>query len=312
VALLVTHLMIPTASVYRIQIDQFSPLVEGVENRSGIITVDTERDVYGNGIYDGQFNVDLIHDTNDIWRAYALGLYHPDAKKVLIIGLSSGSWAQVIANAPNVESVTIVEINRGYVELAASQPEIASLLTNPKVEIVFDDGRRWMRRNPDRHFDVVVANTSFYYRSNATNVLSTEFLHMVAEHLLPGGTYYYHADNTPRSLRTGCAAFPHGARIANLMVVSGEPIRFDTARWMTLLEAWRIDGKPVLDPSRGDDRKVMEWLSALPGEMARGDIAPVERRMEDCASIFARSEGQSVFTDDNMGSEWRYNLGLDR
>jgi spermidine synthase len=311
-ALILAHLVAPTEWVYRIQIDQFAKVIEGVENRSGIITVDTDRDVYGNGIYDGQFNIDLIRDTNDIWRAYALGLYHPAPKKVLIIGMSSGSWSQVIANAPGVESMTIVEINPGYAELVARQPDIASLLTNRKVEVIIDDGRRWLRRNPERRFDAVVANTSFYYRSHATNVLSVEFMQLVSEHLLPGGTFFYHSDYTPRTLRTGCTAFPYGVRVANSMIVSKSPLQLDTERWKTALQAWRIDGNPVVDLGQEEHRAVVDRLMALPRDVTRTDLAPAARRIEDCPSILARSGDQRVFTDDNMGSEWRYNLGLDR
>ena len=36
-----------------------------------------------------------------------------------MIGLSSGSWAQVIANDPDVASLTVVEINPGYLSLIA-------------------------------------------------------------------------------------------------------------------------------------------------------------------------------------------------
>ena len=79
------------------------PFVDVVENRSGIITVDPEGTVYGHGIYDGRFNTDLKNDTNGVVRPYALSLFHPAPRTVLMIGLSSGSWAQVIANNPQVE-----------------------------------------------------------------------------------------------------------------------------------------------------------------------------------------------------------------
>ncbi len=45
-----------------------------VENRSGIITVDTDGTVYGNGMYDGRFNTRLQDDRNGIIRPYALSL----------------------------------------------------------------------------------------------------------------------------------------------------------------------------------------------------------------------------------------------
>ena len=78
------------------------PFVQVVENRSGIITVDRDGTVFGHGMYDGRFNTDLKHDTNGIVRPYALSLFHPAPRDVLMIGLSSGSWAQVIANNPDV------------------------------------------------------------------------------------------------------------------------------------------------------------------------------------------------------------------
>ena len=106
---------------------------EVVENRSGIITVDHDGTVFGHGMYDGRFNTDLKHDNNGILRPYALSLFHPAPRDVLMIGLSSGSWAQVIANNPAVASLTIVEINPGYLELVRRAPEVASVLDNPKV-----------------------------------------------------------------------------------------------------------------------------------------------------------------------------------
>ena len=55
------------------------PLVQIVENRSGIISVAADGTVFGNGMYDGRFNTDLRHDTNGIVRPYALSLFHRGA-----------------------------------------------------------------------------------------------------------------------------------------------------------------------------------------------------------------------------------------
>jgi spermidine synthase len=190
-----------------------------VENRSGIITVDTDGTVFGNGMYDGRFNTDLKTDSNGIIRPYALSLFHAAPRDVLMIGLSSGSWAQVIANNPAVESLTVVEINGGYLELIERQPEVKSLLRNPKVRIIQDDGRRWLGHHPDMRFDAIVANTTFHFRANATNLLSSEYLALVKQHLAPGGVYFYNTTGSRRAQRTACAAFPHGARFLNHMVV---------------------------------------------------------------------------------------------
>jgi spermidine synthase len=61
-------------------------------------------------------------------RPYALSLFHPAPRNVLVIGLASGSWSQVLAHNPEVASITIVEINPAYLSLIAKTPEVASIL----------------------------------------------------------------------------------------------------------------------------------------------------------------------------------------
>jgi spermidine synthase len=290
---------------------QAKPFVKVLENRSGIITVDTDGTVFGHGMYDGKFNTDLKHDGNGIIRPYALSLFHPAPRRVLMIGLSSGSWAQVIASNPDVHSLTVVEINPGYVKLVAQEPEVASILKNPKVTLVTDDGRRWLHLNPDEKFDAIVSNTTWHFRANVTNLVSAEFLALIKEHLKPGGVFFYNTTGADRVQRTGCLGFPHGARFTNHMVVSSDPILWDFARWRRTLEAYRIDGKPVFDPRRPEDRGVLEQLMGMEASLTAGPAGSVERPIEPCPDILARTARLPPVTDDNMGSEWRYFLGLE-
>jgi spermidine synthase len=288
-----------------------APLVQVVENRSGIITVAAGGIVFGNGMYDGRFNTDLVHDSNGIVRPYALSLFHPTPHEVLMIGLSSGSWAQVVANNPDVASLTIVEINPGYLELIAKAPEVASVLTNPKISIVTDDGRRWLRANPGRRFDAIVSNTTWHFRANTTNLLSLEFLDLIRGHLNPGGIFFYNTTDSDRVQRTGCLAFANGARFLNHMVVGETPIAWDFERWRRTLESYRIDGRQVLDPSRPEDRAALDrlrsWEASLVPDAARNEAHPIE----PCPEILVRTAGKRPVTDDNMGTEWRYFLGLE-
>jgi len=286
-------------------------LVQVVENRSGIVTATDEGTVFGNGIYDGRFNIDLLHDTNGIVRPYALSLFHPAPREVLVMGLASGSWSQVIAHNPHVASVTIVEINPGYLSLIAKMPEVASILNDPKVTIITDDGRRWLRANPSRRFDAIVSNTTYYFRANATNLLSAEFLTLIKHHLNPGGLFFYNTTNSDRVQRTGCLGFAHGARFLNHMVVSETPIAWDFARWRRVLESYRINGRTVFDLTRDADRaeldRLMSWEASLPPGAARGEEWPIEH----CPDILARTADKRLMTDDNMGSEWLHFLGSD-
>jgi SAM-dependent methyltransferase len=271
------------------------PFAQVVENRSGIITVDATGTVFGHGMYDGRFNVDPVDDTNGILRAYALALVHPAPRDVLVVGLSSGSWAQVIANHPDVATVTVVEINPGAVALVRREPAVASLLANPKVRIETDDARRWLTRHPERRFDAVVSNTTYYFRANASYLLSQEFLALVRSRLKPGGVLLYNTTGSERAQRTGCLSFPHGARFSNQLALSPSPLDVDVDRWHETLRTWRIDGRPAVDPSRSGARRVLEARLAL----------------EPCAEILARTAGRTPVTDDNMGSEWRFVYGLE-
>jgi len=283
------------------------PFAQVVENRSGIIAVTDDGAVYGHGMYDGRFNTDLWHDTNGIVRPYALSFFHPAPRTVLMIGLSSGSWAQVIVNNPDVASLTVIEINPGYLTLIAKEQEVASLLNNPKVTIVTDDGRRWLRAHPDRLFDAIVSNTTWYFRANTTNLLSAEFLGLIKEHLNAGGVFFYNTTDSDRVQRTGCLAFPYGARFTNHMVVSQDPLSFDFSHWRRTLESYRIDGRPIYDPAR--DRAALDRVVALQSWPAAGREG--YRTMESCVDILTRTAGKRMVTDDNMGSEWLYPLGLD-
>lgn len=274
-----------------------------VENRSGIITVDTDGTVFGNGMYDGRFNTDLKTDSNGIIRPYALSLFHAAPRDVLMIGLSSGSWAQVIASNPAVASLTVIEINPGYLELIEQQPEVRSILRNPKVRIIQDDGRRWLGRHPEMHFDAIVANTTFHFRANTTNLLSSEYLALVKQHLALGGVYFYNTTGSRRAQKTACTAFPHGARFLTQMVVSETRIDWDFTRWREVLENYKIDGKPEFDPKNAVDRS---RIDSLLNEYRRG--GPM---IEECPELLSATTDSAVITDDNMGTEWRYFLRLD-
>jgi hypothetical protein len=208
--------------------------------------------------------------------------------------------------------VTIVEINPGYIDLIASKPEIASVLRNPKVELVIDDGRRWLRAHPNRRYDAVVANTAIHFRDNASNVLSVEFQELVRRHLWHGGTLFYNTTESLRVMRTGCGVFPYGVRLANFMVVSDQPIDLQPERWRAALLTWRVDGKPVIDPSQPSDQEVLNDLLDIPGEIGDARLPAYKKRAEDCTSVLSRTTGRMPITDDNMGTEWRYPLGLEQ
>ena len=161
--------------------------VDLVEDRQGVIAVTQSMVVYGGGAYDGVISTDLLHDRNMLVRAFGAVALHPHPRQVLMIGLSTGAWAQVIANSADVDHLTVVEINPGYLSIIARHPQVRGVLSNPKITIVIDDGRRWLVRHPEK-FDLIVANTTEHWRANSTNLLSREYVELVRRHLRPAGS----------------------------------------------------------------------------------------------------------------------------
>jgi len=273
-----------------------------VETRSGVITVSPDGMVFGGGIYDGRFSVNLVTDANGIERPFALSYFHPHPREVLMIGVSSGSWAQVIANNPQVEHLTIVEINPGYLRLIQHNDTVASLLRNPKVHIEIDDGRRWLIRNTERKFDAIVMNTTHHWRSNSSNLLSVDFLQMIRRHLNPGGVHFYNTTGSDEVMATGVRVFPYGMRLVNFMVVSDAALQLDAHRWLDVLLQYRIDGKPVFDTSQEQDRRRLREVLSIADTMDRA--LPTPFTLESADHIRARTSQTRIITDDNMGTEW--------
>lgn len=260
---------------------------EVVENRHGVITVTADGTVFGGGAFDGAFSTDLLRDANGIWRAYSMLGLHPAPRRVLVIGLGSGSWARVAQALPGVERLTLVEINPGYLQLIREREEFAPLLEDPRVEVVVDDGRRWLARHPERRFDLVVANLTLHWRAHATNLLSSEFVALVKEHLAPDGVYYFNSTGSNHAIDTARAAFASGLRLGGFVAVSDRPLRFDAARMREILPRLHMGARPVLDLSSPEHRARLEWMVEQPRDVA------------------APAATAQVVTDDNMLTEWR-------
>jgi spermidine synthase len=281
--------------------DPAHPFAHVVETRSGVITVTADGEVYGGGAYDGVFKVDLGHDANGIYRAFALGAFAPSPRRVLMIGLASGSWARVVAAFPTVERLTIVEINPGYLQLMKLYPGGEALLANPKVRIVVDDGRRWLQRHPDERFDLVVQNTTWHWRAHITDLLSREYLDLVRSRLAPAGVFYYNTTYSSNAQKTALVVYPSVLRVGNFVAASDASLTFDKRRWRAFLTPFVLEGRPLFDPTSAGDRALLEQVLARADEVDRSGRTGLETR----AHMVDRLLATEIVTDDNMRVEWR-------
>jgi spermidine synthase len=278
-----------------------------VENRNGVIEVTRSGAVLGSGVYDGYFNTDPSHDVNGIYRAFAISAFDPDPGKMLMIGLSSGSWAQVLVSHPQASSLSVVEINPGYLRLIPLYPDVQSILHNPKLTITIDDGRRWLLAHPEARYDLIIQNTTYYWRDHTSNLLSMEYLEIIRQHLRQGGMFYFNTTGSSDAVATALRGFPYGLRVWNFLAVSDSPIEVDKARWLRILSQYKIDGHLVFDPMRAESKRTLAGYVGL-ADSVNHPLTP--EGMETSSSLLARSKNPLIITDDNMGWEWRNGPGI--
>jgi spermidine synthase len=281
------------------------PFAHVVENRNGVIGVTQDKAVFGGGVYDGHFNVDPMHDVNTVARAYALSAFCAAPKRVLVIGLASGSWGQIFANHPQLEVLDAVEINPGYLQLIPQYDTVRSFLQNPKVHVYVDDGRRWLLAHPETRYDAIIVNATFNWRDHSSVLLSVEFLRLARQHLNPGGVYYFNSTESDETIATALHVFPYGLRVINFVAVSDSPFAIDKNRWMSILRRYQIDGKIVFDPADPESSKILTGYMALVETVKE---PPRFMGMEFSDSLRARLGKSMIITDDNMGLEWSSNF----
>lgn len=208
-----------------------------IENTHGIVQEYIDPDpkaqtsvIFGNNAYDGRLNTNLFNDTNGIDRAYYLASIKPDVKDILVIGMSSGAWLKVLSDMPSVEKITIVEINPAYKQIIETAPNISSVLTDPRIEIIYDDGRKWLNKNKEKmKFDMVVVNTTWHWRNYSSNLLSLEFQSLVKTVMKPDAIYYFNATKSIDVFKTTQAVFPYAYLhdALSMSVGSLKPVVFD-------------------------------------------------------------------------------------
>ena len=83
-----------------------------------------------------------------------------------------------------------------------------------------DDGNRWLTSHAGAQYDLVVMNTSWYWRNFTSNLLSREFLTEVARHMNPGAVLTYNSTGSPDVLKTTSVVFKFARRRKSFVLAS--------------------------------------------------------------------------------------------
>ncbi|HLP40051.1 MAG TPA: hypothetical protein VK465_00970, partial [Fibrobacteria bacterium] len=165
------------------------------------------------------------------------------------------------------------------------------IFRNAKVAFHYDDGRRWLNRNPDRTFDFIMMNTTFHWRSNITNLVSEEFLHLTKRHLKPGGVIYFNTTHSDDITYTAARAFKHVTQFGTFVAAGDSPFTVHGPARRENFLRFLDKGKPVFSQAVPESRAVLDSLvnAALP---------------ELSDSLLARKDLRLI-TDDNMLTEFK-------
>ncbi len=190
-------------------------------------------------------------------------LLHPRPRRVLVVGLGTGSTAGWLADVPGVERVDVVELEPAVAEVARRCALVnRNALANPRLRLFSGDAREHLLTTRER-YDLVVSEPSNPYRAGIASLFSRDFYRAVAERLEEDGLFlqwmqaYEVHPGSIRSLYATLAAELPAIETwqtlpGDLMLVgSRAPLRHDLARLGTriretpfreaLRDAWRTD-----------------------------------------------------------------------
>lgn len=273
------------------------PIRHVVETRQGIVVAHEDEAkgdaVFGGNVYDGRTNVDPRINSNGLNRIAVLSALTPRPKRVLVIGLSVGSWQHIIGGFQGVEHMDVIEINPGYIDLARNYDAQSVAVNDPRVRLIVGDGRKFLRRHPDLTYDLVVMNTTWHWRMYVSLLLSREFLTLIKRHMAPDAVLAFNTTGSPDALKTAATVFPHAYLYDNFTIAGFTDWRNKLAgpEAVANLRTIRPAGKPLFGPN--DNDLISDFTDA--------------KRLQDLTVVEAKARrAAEIITDRNLITEYRY------
>jgi spermidine synthase len=194
----------------------------------------------------------------DLQVEYLLGhvpmLLHPDPRSALVIGLGAGVTLGSVTAHEETESITLVEIEPVVLDGTRKFSDInGAALDDPRLEIVFQDGRNFLKTTP-RRFDVITSDPIYPWNAGSGYLYTTEYYHLAAERLNDGGIMcqWWPAsdlsnDDFRALVRTFATAFPHTTLWQTtydvILIGSNRPIQVDLGNLARRLAQPRVAGQ---------------------------------------------------------------------
>ncbi len=132
-------------------------------------------------------------------------------RSVLVIGCGAGVTAGAVSIAPNVERVTIVEIEPLVPRVVSTYfgAENHHVIANPKVRVQIDDARHYLLTSKEK-FDAITSDPLDPWVKGAATLYTKEFFEAAKAHLNPGGVvtlFVQLYESTPEAVKSELATF---------------------------------------------------------------------------------------------------------
>ncbi len=126
------------------------------------------------------------------------GLLDREHLKILVLGGGDGLVVRNLLKYPNIESITLLDIDASVVELAKTQPDLVALNKNsfhsPKVKIIIGDAFMEIPKFTET-FDYIIADFPDPHIPVLGKLHTVEFYSTLANILAPGGYIVFEAPN---------------------------------------------------------------------------------------------------------------------
>lgn len=252
-----------TAGVYRLSMtreyynDNFkmAEVLFHADGLSSTVTVESENDVRWIKV-DGKVDGSSIGDMpTQILSGLLPMMFHPDPKEVAVIGCGTGvTVGGALQGEP--KHVTLIDIEQEVINGARFfAGENHAPWSDPRLTIVEDDGRNFLRRSKI-DFDVIVSEPSNPWMAGASSLFTQEFFTLAAKHIEPEHglflqwlqIYELAPERIASILKTFHAAFPEvyvftASPDSNdlLLVGSKHPISVDFDRLQKRFDTWTAE-----------------------------------------------------------------------
>jgi spermidine synthase len=238
-------------------------------------------------------------------------LLHPKPRSILVVGCGAGVTAGAFVLHPEVEKIVLCEIEPLIPKVAAGffAKENYNVLHDPRVEVVYDDARHYIRTTREK-FDVITSDPIHPWIKGSAALYTKEYFELCRQHLNPGGIvsqwvplYESAPDVVKSEMATFFNAFPQGTIWSNdingegydvVLLGQVEPMKIDVDRLQQRLD-------------RADHRQVAESLAEVKFASALDLLSIYAGQGPDLKEWLRDAQ---INTDRNLRLQYLAGLGL--